>query len=154
MSSNELLALIGCIIIAGFFGNLLFRISRIPAVVLLMGIGMLVGPVFHLVNGETLFEVAPFFGKVALLIILFSGGLGLNLKLVVEQAGKAALLAFLGFGLSLLFVFLICRYVMEMEVFPSLTLGVLMGGNASAIIIPMLPGLRLREGVRLSLIHI
>ena len=97
LSDNQLLALIGGIIVAGFLGNLIFKYAKIPSVIKLMLLGVLLGPVLHLADPESLLQITPFFGKVALLIILFAGGLKLNIETVVAQLGKAVSLAILAF---------------------------------------------------------
>jgi len=82
-------ALIGGVILIGFLANLLFRLTRISSVLLLIAIEVLLGPVTGWVTSGSLIVIAPFFGTIALLIILFEGGLELDILTVLQQAPRA-----------------------------------------------------------------
>lgn len=138
MTPNEILALVGGIIIAGFLGDLLFKVAKIPSVVKLMAIGMLLGPIFEVVDGKSMQDVAPFVGKIALLIILFAGGLSLDLQTVVKQLGKAVAMSLLAFGLTFALIMPIGLYILEMGVIQSAILATLLAGTASSIVIPVI----------------
>jgi NhaP-type Na+/H+ or K+/H+ antiporter len=56
------------IILTGFAGKILFQKTRIPDIPILLGIGVLMGPVLHLVNPDVLLSLAPYVGTLALLI--------------------------------------------------------------------------------------
>ena len=47
----------GGVIFAGFFASLLFERYRVPDIILLMLLGLLIGPVFHVVGAATLESV-------------------------------------------------------------------------------------------------
>ncbi len=96
-----LLILLGGIIGVGFIGNLFFERTRIPSVLLLIIIGIVLGPLTRIVPPELVRPFMPAFGAVALTIILFEGGLDLDLKHTLEQAGRAILLAFVSFTLAM-----------------------------------------------------
>jgi cell volume regulation protein A len=74
---------IGTIIFIGFFGNSIFNKFRIPDVLILVLLGMIIGPEvlgtrFSLVNADLLGRMNEFkdlFLSAALVIILFDGGL-------------------------------------------------------------------------------
>lgn len=100
-----LLLLIGGIIGLGFLGGVFFEKTRIPDVFLLLAIGLLLGPVFEIVPVEDLRPLMPVFGTLALTIILFEGGLDLDLRSAFRQSGRALLLALLSFTISLLMIY-------------------------------------------------
>ena len=64
--------------------------TKIPSVLLLIGIGVILGPLTGWVTSDSLISIAPFFGTMALLIILFEGGLELDIRIVLSQAPKPA----------------------------------------------------------------
>lgn len=99
------LILLGAIIGAGFVGNLFFERTRIPAVLLLIAVGMVLGPVAHIVPPEAVRPFMPFFGAVALTIILFEGGLDLELRHAMRQAGRAVFLAVLSFAAAMFLIY-------------------------------------------------
>lgn len=66
--ATTVLILLGGIIGLGFLGNLFFEKTRIPDVLLLIGAGLLLGPVFQVVPPEEVRSFMPVFGTVALFI--------------------------------------------------------------------------------------
>ena len=99
------LILLGAIIGAGFVGNLFFERTRIPPVLLLIAVGIVLGPVAQLVPPAAVRPFMPFFGAVALTIILFEGGLDLDLRHALQQAGRALLLAVVSFGTAMFLIY-------------------------------------------------
>jgi cell volume regulation protein A len=99
------LILLGAIIGAGFIGNLFFDRTRIPPVLLLIAVGMVLGPLTHVVPPGSVRPFMPFFGAVALTIILFEGGLDLDLQHAIRQAGRAVLLAVVSFGAAMFLIY-------------------------------------------------
>src|SRR3989338_3249886 len=98
MASSDVFLLVGVIIIAGYLSKLFFQKTKVPDVLLLMLLGVAVGPVLRVVDVALLSQAAPFIGVLALIFILFEGGLNLNVfKVLTELAGSTAftLLTFL-----------------------------------------------------------
>jgi cell volume regulation protein A len=100
-----LLILLGGIIGVGFISNLFFEKTRLPGVLLLIAVGILLGPVTRIVPPEAVRAFMPAFGAVALTIILFEGGLDLNLQHTIRQAVRAVLLAILSFMSAMFLVY-------------------------------------------------
>ncbi|MBI2502304.1 MAG: cation:proton antiporter [Candidatus Latescibacteria bacterium] len=100
--ASTLLILLGGIIGAGFLAGLLSEKTRIPDALLLIVTGLLLGPVWGVVPTESIRPFMAPFGTIALIIILFEGGLDLDLKRTLRQSGRAVLLAGLSFALALL----------------------------------------------------
>ncbi|MBN1446576.1 MAG: cation:proton antiporter [Bacteroidetes bacterium] len=141
-------ALMGGIILVGFLANLLFKLTKIPSVLLLMAIGVFLGPVTGWIASDALLQIAPYFGTMALLIILFEGGLELDIRTVVQQAPKAAVLAVGVFVVSVGLVMLFCMYVMELSILNSLILAAILGAISPAICIPVVQGLSVRDEIK------
>ena len=102
MSSHQFLVLLGFLLIVAFGAEQAFRWVRVPPVLVLMGRGLLVGPTLDLLPPEEFLAVAPHFGALALLLILFEGGLDLDLDRVLSALRPAVTLAAAGFGVSCL----------------------------------------------------
>ena len=82
------LLLISGIFLLGFFGNIFFKKTKISDILILIIVGMLLGPVFHLIPNniiELLKSFTPIFAAVALIILLFDGGLWLNFNSVINE---------------------------------------------------------------------
>lgn len=102
--ASTLLILLGGIIGAGFLASLLSEKTRVPDALLLILTGLLLGPVWEVVPTESLRPFMAPFGTIALIIILFEGGLDLDLKRTLRQSGRAVLLAGLSFSLAALLI--------------------------------------------------
>lgn len=146
-----MLALVGGIIFAGFLANVIFKVFKIPSVVKLMGIGLLLGPVFKVLPGDQFMDVAPVFGNLALLIILFAGGLGLRIQTVIAQLGNAVLLALAAFLVTFGLAIPACIYILDLPTIQAIILATLIAGTASSIVIPVVTKLSVGESLKTML---
>src|SRR5687767_7061958 len=96
----QTLATLGGIIALGFVGYLLFERTRVTDVLLLIALGVLIGPVFGLFSVGAFQEPTTLVGALALIVIMFDGGLGLRLKDLVSGLGRAMVLALVGLLLT------------------------------------------------------
>ena len=103
------LTIAGCIILIGSLSNYLFKKTGIPDMLFLIGLGIVLGPVFHIVPKETVIGAAPLLAVIALLIILFDGGLSLDIPEIISHAPRALLLSFIGFILNVLVVMYLAK---------------------------------------------
>ncbi|MFQ6060772.1 MAG: cation:proton antiporter, partial [Thermoplasmata archaeon] len=82
---------VGAVIFVGFFATLIFERTRVPDLLILVILGLILGPVtaqyfgVELVPRSILDFVMPYFAALALVIILFDGGLNLNFDLVLRK---------------------------------------------------------------------
>ena len=83
-SIPAIFGLVGVTILIGFLGTRLFKRTGIPELVPVLVLGLLIGPVLGLVEAEPLIDLAPAFGAIALVIILFNAGLNLDLYRVLK----------------------------------------------------------------------
>lgn len=133
-----LLILLGGIIGVGFIGNLFFERTRIPSVLLLIIIGIVLGPLTRIVPPELVRPFMPAFGAVALTIILFEGGLDLDLKHTLEQAGRAILLAFVSFTLAMFLIYYAITLGMNEHGRIVWAVAAALGCTSAPIVIPVL----------------
>ena len=132
------------VIFSGFFAQAFFRRTGISDFLLLMAIGLLLGPVLHFFDNATVIflrGIAPFFASLALIFMLFEGGMGLNFRQVLREIGRATLFTFLVFIFTLFSVAGILS-AFGWPLLVSLLVGAVLGGTSAEIIIPMLKGLR------------
>ena len=80
------------VIFIGFLSTLMFEKTRIPDVLVLIALGIVVGPVTGILSATELAGITPVFGALALTLILFDGGLDLRYDEVVRKFGSVALL--------------------------------------------------------------
>ena len=69
---------IAAVFLIGVVGELVFARTGVPDVVWLIVVGVFMGPVFGLVERNMLMGIAPFFGALTLVIVLFDGGVRLR----------------------------------------------------------------------------
>lgn len=137
MAAN-LLILLGAIIGVGFIGNLFFERTRIPAVLLLIAIGIFLGRLTRIVPPEAVRPFMPAFGAIALTIILFEGGLDLDLQHTIRQAGRAVLLAGLSFVVAIFLIYYALLLGMNAQGPTALAIAVALACTSAPIVIPVL----------------
>ncbi len=138
----------GVIILIGFLGSLLFEKTRIPDVLLLLGIGIVLGPVFQVTDVSSLSHFAEYFGLFALMIILFEGGMDIDTDKLAEGFGAASLLVLFSFALSTLAIAAFLFYAHQWDAVRSLLLGAILGCTSSAIVIPIVSRMSLKEELK------
>lgn len=151
---------IGAIIFLGFFGNMIFSRFRIPDVLILILLGMVIGPDilgerFHLVTYEALAAIDNFkevFLSAALVIILFDAGLSLDIRSVLESMRMTAFMSLATFLGTFASIGIALHYIMDMDLLLSLTLGSIVGGTSGAIVIPIVSKMRIRPQTKAMLI--
>jgi len=136
--ADTVLIILGGIIALGFLGHLFFDRTKIPDIIFLIGIGLLLGPALKIVPPEAVRPAMPYFGAIALAIILFEGGLDLDLYHVMGQAGRALLLLFLSFGLSLVLLYFALSVGLEITGIPGWATAVALSCTSAPILIPIL----------------
>ncbi|MGA7990715.1 MAG: cation:proton antiporter [Thermoanaerobaculia bacterium] len=148
MESAFFVALLGGLLVLSYFADVLFESTRIPAVVLLIVAGVLLGSVFRLVPGTEFEKAAPYFGAVALVVILFEGGLGLDLEESARGLLAATGLAAVSFLLTAGTLTLFAHAILGLAWPSALALGSLLGVPSSAVVLPIAGKLGLRSDLR------
>lgn len=136
---------VGVIIVLGIVGEAFFRKTGVPDVIFLMIIGVIIGPVLGIVGTDTVFKIAPYFSALATIMILFGGGLSLNIKSVIYSAHFAFLIAFLGFALSVAVTSVIVVYGLGWNWPDAILIGVMVGGSSEAIVFGLIKTLRVSD---------
>jgi cell volume regulation protein A len=151
---------IGSIIFIGFFGNLIFTRYRIPDVLILVALGMIIGPevlgtMFHLVTYDTLSGIEQYrdlFLSAALVLILFDGGLNLDLRAVIQSMRLATLTTILTLILEILLVATALHFIMGVDFLLALVVGSIIGGTGEAVVIPIVKKMRIGERTKAMLV--
>ncbi|MEM1564916.1 MAG: cation:proton antiporter [Candidatus Bathyarchaeia archaeon] len=133
------LILAGSIIVVGFLGNYLFERTGFPDIILLVALGIIIGPLSGLVDAEAIMPLTPYFAALALIFILFDGGMAMNIYRVFAESPRAAVLAFVGFGVNVALTTLFMHYIVlpDLPILYSALFGTILGGSCSAIVISL-----------------
>ncbi len=142
---------LGLLIFCAHLFNAWFSRRRIPDVLLLMGIGILVGPVTGLITPEQLSDIGPVLSSLTLLFILFDSGIDMRLDLVRRYWTGVVQVTLLSYVLSLAAVALICYFVVGLQFQTAILLGTMVAGTGAAIVIPLVNQMRTTEKARVTL---
>lgn len=135
---------LGLLIFLAHLFNALFSKKRIPDVLLLLAIGIIVGPVFHIVTPEDLGGLGSIFSSLTLLFILFDSGVDMSINALRNYWKGFVQVTFSSFILSMITVSIIGHF-MDFEWKASLMLGAMVSGTAAAIVIPIIKQMRVSE---------
>ncbi len=141
---------VGALIFMAHFFVVVFKKTRIPDVLLLMACGVVLGPVLHLVGPTDFGLVGPAVSNIALIVILFEGGLSLKIRTVVGALGQTAVVAGLTWLLSALVAALLMYWLTPVSVGWGLALmtGAIVGATSPAVVVPMVRMLGMDERPR------
>lgn len=132
----------GVVIFLGVIGEAFFKRTGIPDVAFLMVLGVLIGPVLGIIGPDAVIQIVPFFAAVALIIIMFDGGLSLDFGHIARVGHYASVLAFLGFAVSAGIVGALAHYLLGWQALDSALLAVIVGGSSSVIVFGLVRNLR------------
>ena len=135
----EYFFIIGIVIIIGFLATILFERTRISTVLILMTFGFLLGPGLGIVDAteESLIsQISAFIATLALIILLFDGGMMLDITSVLKTVPKSTLFTFIVFISTLILITVFCVLV-GWSLLQGALLGAIVGGTSSAIVIAM-----------------
>ncbi|MCH7560505.1 MAG: cation:proton antiporter, partial [Thaumarchaeota archaeon] len=132
--AHVILLAAGVVIFLGVAGEAFFKKTGIPDVAFLMIFGVIIGPVLGIIQPEAVIQVVPYFAALALIIIMFDGGLHLDIKHVIKTAHFSVTLAILGFILSVVIITLGAHFALGWLWLESILLASIVGGSSSAIV--------------------
>ncbi len=141
----SLLVLFGLTIAIGYAGGAIFNRTKIPDVLLLLLFGLLIGPIFGLVDKGLFVAVAPLLAPIALLIILFDAGLNIEFYNLIRNVPRSMLLTCLVFFLSTLAVAFFTFLFFGFTPLEGFIIGAILGGTSAEIIIPLFRKLKVSE---------
>lgn len=117
-----------------------------------MLIGILLGPVFHLVDPASFGKFGPIFSNLVLIFILFESGTDLKIAEVKETFKESAGITFFGFLITWLTVFLLCKIIFNLPFLTCLFIGAALGGTSSAIVVGLVKKIAVQPKTSTTLI--
>ncbi len=151
---------IGSIVFIGFFGNLIFHRFRVPDVLILILLGMLIGPdilggSLGLVTNDTLRglnQYQDFLLSVALIIILFDGGLSLDVRTVIKTMKLSTFITLLTLLSEITIVAFSLYIFLHVDLLLAFVFGAVVGGTSEAFVIPIANRLRVKPQTKSMMI--
>ena len=126
----------------------LFSRTRVPDVLLLTLIGILLGPVLHVVTPENFGAVGPVFATVTLIILLFEAGLSLDLDVIRGAMRATCSLTLVNFFLTMFAVGIAAHLLLGGDLRFMLMLGAIIGSTSPAVIVPLIKRLELAQSTK------
>ncbi|MFA4888892.1 MAG: cation:proton antiporter [Candidatus Omnitrophota bacterium] len=142
---------IGTVIFLSHFFFVLFERKKIPDVLPLVFLGLVIGPLFKFVTPAFFGKFGDIFVTVALVIILFQSGLDLKLTIFKESLKSGTRLTLINFLVTFFVVAILACSLFKITFLEGLILGSILGGTSSAVVIPLVRKLPLREQSRTAL---
>ena len=142
---------LGLLIFCAHLFNAWFSRRRIPDVLMLMLIGILMGPVSGWITPEQLEGTGPIFASLTLLFILFDSGIDMRLDTIRKYWTGVVQVTLLSFLVSMTAVAVVAYWVVHLELWASLMLGSMVAGTAAALVIPLVRQMRVSDRTRVTL---
>ncbi|HCI52980.1 MAG TPA: sodium:proton exchanger [Gallionella sp.] len=136
---------IGLMVFFAHFLSLQFRKTNIPDVLVLVIVGIVLGPVLGFVSPADFGKVGSLFATIALVVILFEGGTSLEMNVLSRSLTTTGKLAIGCFVLTALIATLVGIYALGLSILPATMLGLTLGSTSPAVIIPLVKVLRVSE---------
>jgi NhaP-type Na+/H+ or K+/H+ antiporter len=147
----NLFGLLGGLLVLAYLANRFAHRTRVPDVVVLLGCGIVLGPVLHWFNAAGFPRITRGVGMLALILILFAAGLELDLRRARKQFAAGTVLAILSYGLTMGGVCLFCMYALGMNRMASLLAGAALACISGSVVLPVLEQMELRPGMKTTL---
>ncbi len=139
------IAILGLLIFAAHLFSEIFSRKRVPDVLLLMIIGLVIGPIFHWVKPSSFGAVGSIFSAITLVVILFESGTQLGFESLVKSLRGTIRLTVTNFFTTMVVVGILGWLVLKLDPLTSFMLGSIIGGTSSAVVIPMIKQLKISE---------
>ena len=152
MNLTSLFGLLGGLLVLAFGANRLFRWTRIPDVVVLMATGVIIGPVLGWARPDQFKDVTHAFGTLALILILFEGGLDLNIRETISHFPGGLLFGVMAYGLTTISAGVIASASLGISRQDGMLAGAVIGCTSSTIVLPVLQQWRAEKAVKIILL--
>ena len=139
------IALVGILIFAAHLFEAVFRKTKIPDVLLLVIIGLLLGPLFGVATPTHFGSIGPAFTTITFILILFEAGIGIKISTLRNTYKETLILSIVSFVVTVVAVAVAVYFLTELGMVRSLILAVVVGAISAAIVIPMLDYLKINS---------
>ncbi|MCX6639403.1 MAG: cation:proton antiporter [bacterium] len=143
---------VGALVFLAHLFAALFSRTRIPDVLPLVLLGVLLGPVLKIVSAETFGQFGQIFTSIALVMILFESGIGLNFAEVHKSITLGIQLTLASFAATTIAIAVLASPLLKLPILECFILGAILGATAPAVVIPLIRQLRLQKATRVILL--
>src|SRR5271165_2907218 len=139
------------LLIIAVVANRLSRWTRVPDIIVLLLLGVGLGPILKWVNPENFEHLTRILGMLALILILFEGGLELRLKEAIRYSPGGLLLAIVSYGTTVALVASVARFALHLAWMDAAVLGSVLGSTSAAVVLPVIHQMDAPEPIKVTL---
>jgi len=151
MHYGLLFAFPAALLILAVVANRLSRLTHVPDIVVLLLLGIALGPVTHWIAPDTFQSTMGVIGMLALILILFEGGLELRLQEVVRNLPGALLLSTVCFAATVALIGFVTHLLLRLSWMDSLLIGAALGSTSGSVVLPALQQIDAPERLKVTL---
>ena len=140
MHVENLIILVCSTLLLSFIASLIYRFTKIPDVIWLMGFGVLMGSGIGYIDKGLFNELAPLMSVLALSIILFEAGINVDIVTLLSNMGKATVLSVSSILSSIILVGFVVRFLLpnDFTLLQGMLLGAMIGGTSTVAVFGIL----------------
>jgi cell volume regulation protein A len=143
---------VGVLIFAAHALSFIFKKTFIPDVLILILFGIIIGPYLQFISPSDFGKIGEVVTTIALVVILFESGCSLDFKIMLNSFKKSGYLTVLSFIATTIIVTLFSSLFINLNLIPSLMLGVILGGTSAAVVVPITDVLEMEADTKTSLL--
>ena len=141
---------LGLVMLFGFIGNYIFNKTQIPSIIWLLLFGLCLGFIFQIsklqtLNSDLFGYISGLVGVIAIVIILFDGGINTDLKQLFKGAPRGLILTLSSFFFSFIATIVVVLGLESIGIIDlhghglviGAVIGAIVGGTSSPIVIPL-----------------
>jgi cell volume regulation protein A len=137
----QVLMIVAVTILLGVLSDVVFRKTDVPSTLWLLLLGLVLGSFITQADKAQFLDVAGFVSVIAIIIILFDGGMQMDIYKLARHAPRGMALMMLG----MVFEFIVLTSIMMFVGFPflhGLLMAAIVQGTSAAVVIPIITKLR------------
>lgn len=151
MEKAIVLIFIGLLVFLAHLFVQMFEKTKVPDILYLIIIGVIIGPILKLIRPEDFGKVGHIFSTVALVVILFEGGLETSFELLKKAFRGTMLLSIASFFITAALLSAIFYFFKFFDLKYSILISSILAGPAPAIVIPLSRQLKLSDKAKTTL---
>ncbi len=141
----------GMVFLAHLF-SAIYKRRMIPDVLMLLVIGLIIGPVLKLITPSHLGSIGPVFTTITLVVILFESGTSLTMDSLRKSWMSTMRLTITGLAITIAVLAAIMMIFLNYPLNSAIVFGAILGGTSSAIVIPLVEQLSVTNESKTTLI--
>lgn len=144
----EIVLFLGLVILIGYAANIFSQKTKIPESLIMIFLGLLIGPIFKFVDPAGLKGIAGTFATIAIVIILINSGLDFDLSLIMKKMLHAALFTVIANIMTTAGIGLVLHFFFGWNILYALLLGIVSSGTTTVMVQSLLESVKVNKDVK------